>query len=57
MSFRTCLRRHVGKGSVSIVPEQEVGSVFVVAEHIGEALADDGPDHDASTSCTGAVLS
>lgn len=51
----TRLLRHVGKGSVSVAPEQEVGSVLVVTEHVGEALADDGPDHDASSSCTGEV--
>lgn len=53
----TGLLRHIGKGSVSVAPEQEVGPVLVVAEHVGETLADDGPDHDASSSCTGEVQS
>ena len=50
--FLTSLLRHISKSSISVVPEQEVGSELVDAEHVGQALTDDGPHHDTSPSCT-----
>lgn len=47
----TSLLRHISKSSISVVSEQEVGSVLVVAKHIGVALAHDGPHDHTSASC------
>ncbi|KAG7216377.1 hypothetical protein INR49_021782 [Caranx melampygus] len=43
---------HICERSISIVPEQEVGSVLIVTKHIGQRLTDDGPHHYTSPSCT-----
>lgn len=48
----TSLLRHICESSIPVVPEQEVGPVLVVAEHVGQRLTNNGPHHDASPSCT-----
>lgn len=47
----TCLLSHVCKRSIAFVPEQEVGSVLVDAQHVRQGLADDGAHHYTSTPC------
>ncbi|TNN75264.1 Golgin subfamily A member 7B [Liparis tanakae] len=46
------LLRHISKGSISVVPKQEVGPVLVVAKDIGQGLTDNGPHHDTTPPCT-----
>lgn len=48
----TSLLRHISKCSISIVLEQEVGTVLVVTKHIGQGLTDNGPHHNTSPPCT-----
>ena len=48
----TSLLRHISKCPISIVLEQEVGTVLVVTKHIGQGLTDNGPHHNTSPPCT-----
>lgn len=48
----TGLLRHISESPISIVPEQEVGSILIVAKHIREGMTYNGPHHDTSPSCT-----
>lgn len=46
----TCLCCHVNKSPISIILEQEVGSIFIVTEHIRPRLAQDwSNDYTATT--------
>lgn len=48
----TCLSGHINKSPVSVVLEQEVGSVLIVTEHIRPALAEDRSNNHATAACT-----
>lgn len=46
----TCPGRHVFEGPIAVVLEQEVGSIFIVAENVRSCVAEDWTDNDTTAT-------